>query len=77
MSKQYTHESVQRALVLRETDGTVRTWSPPEPGRPKYRVHLFDYGHWEGTLGETAALVVGLRVAQVHSAYDPDDRDAV
>jgi hypothetical protein len=61
----YSHESVQRALVNHEARGVIRTWSPPEQGQRTYRVNLYDYGHWEGTLGETHALVVGIRVQQV------------
>ena len=61
----YSHESVQRALVVNEARGVIRTWSPPEPGRSKYRVNLYEIGHWEGTLGETHALVAGIRAQQV------------
>lgn len=70
--KKYSHESVQRALVVHETRGVVRTWSPPESGRPKYRVNLYEVGHWEGTLKETYALLAGIRAEQVWSSRDSD-----
>lgn len=63
--KKYTHDSVQRALIIHEVEGRVRTWSPPEPGEMKYRIDVFDYGTWEGSLGETAALVVGMRAGSL------------
>lgn len=65
--KPYTHDSVQSALINHEVDGRVIVWTPPMPGESKYRLNLFDYGHWEGGLGETYALIVGLRVAQKHA----------
>jgi hypothetical protein len=61
----YSHESVQRALVNHEARGVIRTWSPPGEGQRNYRAYLYDYGYWHGTLGETHALVVGIRAQQV------------
>jgi hypothetical protein len=59
----FTNETVERALALRTDEGLVRRWS--FDGK-RYKIDVFDFGHFEGTLRETWALVVGMRAAQVH-----------
>lgn len=63
---QYIAESVERSLDVHKRAGRVREWRHgPEDRKPSYIVELYRYGTFVGSLAETKALVVGLRVGSL------------
>lgn len=67
-TKQYSHESVRRALNHHELAGVVHTWSPPGHGQSRYKINFADRDLPELlTLREAYLVVFALAAAEAHA----------
>lgn len=70
----FNAETVGRALDRHQERGLIRSWRAPGGDQKKWRVDVFDYGWFEGTIREVHALGIGLMAATKYRDRQDDER---